>query len=87
GGEEFFNRVGLIRYHRETPRLGRRALPPRRDPLRRARRLAPRLLIGYNRATGEVAFSDSWGPEFAERWLPAAAARQVSHGQAWVLDF
>ncbi|TAG33623.1 MAG: hypothetical protein EAZ36_00410 [Verrucomicrobia bacterium] len=45
------------------------------------------LLIGYNRATGEIAFSDSWGPEFSERWLPAAAAKSISEGSAWVLDF
>ncbi len=43
------------------------------------------LLTGYNRATGEIAFSDSWGPDFAERWLPADAARRVSSGEAWVL--
>lgn len=45
------------------------------------------LLVGYNRATGELAFSDSWGPEFAERWLPAAAVQAVSSGEFWVLDF
>ena len=43
------------------------------------------LIIGYNRATGEIAFSDSWGPKFAERWLPAAAIEQASLGQLWVL--
>lgn len=45
------------------------------------------LLIGYNRATGEVAFSDSWGPAFAERWLPAGAIQAVSQGEFWVLNF
>lgn len=45
------------------------------------------LLIGYNRATGELAFSDSWGPDFAERWLPAAAVQAVSSGECWVLNF
>jgi hypothetical protein len=45
------------------------------------------LLIGYNRATGELAFSDSWGPGFAERWLPAAAVQAVSTGDFWVLNF
>lgn len=43
------------------------------------------LIIGYNKATGELAFSDSWGPQFAERWLPAAAVEQASFGQLWVL--
>lgn len=45
------------------------------------------LLIGYNRVTGELAFSDSWGPDFAERWLPAAAVQAVSAGEVWVLNF
>lgn len=45
------------------------------------------LLIGYNRATGELAFSDSWGPGFAERWLPTAAVQAVSSGEFWVLNF
>ena len=45
------------------------------------------LLVGYNRATGELAFSDSWGPDFAERWLPAAAVEAVSSGKCWVLNF
>ncbi len=45
------------------------------------------LLIGYNRATGELAFSDSWGPSFAERWLPAPATQAVSQGELWVLNF
>ncbi len=45
------------------------------------------LLIGYNRATGELAFSDSWGPQFAERWLPASAVDAVSRGELWVLNF
>ncbi|MCX6936982.1 MAG: C39 family peptidase [Verrucomicrobia bacterium] len=45
------------------------------------------LLIGYNRNTGELAFSDSWGPEFAERWLPAAAVQSASFGEFWVLNF
>ena len=27
------------------------------------------IIIGYNKKTGEIAFSDSWGPEYQERWL------------------
>ena len=45
------------------------------------------LLVGYNRATGELAFSDSWGPGFAERWLPSPAVQAVSLGDCWVLGF
>jgi hypothetical protein len=45
------------------------------------------LLIGYNRITGELAFSDSWGPDFAERWLPANAVQAASTGEIWTLNF
>lgn len=43
------------------------------------------LIIGYNRKTGEIALSDSWGPDFRERWVPAAAAAKVSQDEYWVL--
>jgi hypothetical protein len=43
------------------------------------------LIIGYNRTTDEIAFSDSWGPKFGERWLPATVLEQASFGQFWVL--
>lgn len=43
------------------------------------------LIIGYNRATNEIAVSDSWGPSFQERWVPAAAAQKVSQDEYWVL--
>ena len=36
------------------------------------------MIIGYNARTGEVAISDSWGPEFAERWVTAEEAAKVS---------
>lgn len=38
------------------------------------------LLIGCNRRTGELATSDSWGPEFAERWITIEEARALSQG-------
>jgi hypothetical protein len=38
------------------------------------------LLIGLNRKTGELATSDSWGPEFAERWITLEEARALSQG-------
>ena len=38
------------------------------------------LLIGCNRKTGELATSDSWGPEFAERWITIEEARALSQG-------
>lgn len=38
------------------------------------------LLIGCNRKTGELATSDSWGPEFIERWITIEEARALSQG-------
>ena len=38
------------------------------------------LLIGGNRRTGELATSDSWGPEFAERWITIEEAQALSQG-------
>ena len=38
------------------------------------------LLIGCNRKTGELATSDSWGPEFIERWITVEEARALSQG-------
>ncbi|HTJ78963.1 MAG TPA: hypothetical protein VL357_08190 [Rariglobus sp.] len=43
------------------------------------------LIIGYNRATNEIAFTDSWGPRFAERWVPLAAAQKISQDEFWVI--
>ncbi len=43
------------------------------------------LIIGYNRATGEIAFTDSWGADFAERWVPAEVAQKVSQNDFWVI--
>jgi hypothetical protein len=36
------------------------------------------LIIGYNRATDEIALSDSWGPSYAERWITADEAEAIS---------
>ncbi|MFM8807488.1 MAG: C39 family peptidase, partial [Chthoniobacterales bacterium] len=36
------------------------------------------MIIGYTAKTGELAVSDSWGPQFAERWITAEEARVVS---------
>ena len=30
------------------------------------------MIIGYNKMTGEIAVSDSWGPQFQERWIPVS---------------
>jgi hypothetical protein len=36
------------------------------------------MIIGYNKQTGEIAISDSWGPAFAERWITPEEAAAVS---------
>ena len=38
------------------------------------------LLVGCNRKTAELATSDSWGPEFTERWITVEEARALSQG-------
>ena len=35
------------------------------------------MIIGYNKATNEIAVSDSWGPSYAERWVPVEQMEQV----------
>jgi hypothetical protein len=37
------------------------------------------MIIGYNKQTGEIAISDSWGAAFAERWITPEEAAAVSH--------
>lgn len=36
------------------------------------------MIIGYNKQTGEIAISDSWGAAFAERWITPEEAAAVS---------
>lgn len=45
------------------------------------------MIIGYNKKTNEIAVSDSWGPSFAIRWVPAAQAEQVSQGTLHLIQF
>jgi len=45
------------------------------------------MIIGYNKQTGEIAVSDSWGPEFAERWVTHEEASAVSQGSFQVINF
>lgn len=43
------------------------------------------MLIGYNKKTGEVATSDSWGPKAAERWFVLEAAQAISEGEYYAI--
>ena len=46
-----------------------------------------RLIIGYNDKTGEIAFSDSWGPRAAERWMTQEEAQAISQGGCQIINF
>lgn len=45
------------------------------------------LIIGYNKTTGELAISDSWGPYFAERWVPVKEALKVTEGDLYIIKW
>ena len=45
------------------------------------------LIIGYNKDTNEIAFSDSWGERYKERWITLPEAEQVSHQHFYVVGF
>lgn len=45
------------------------------------------MIIGYNKATDEIAVSDSWGPAYNERWISAEQAEQVSQGSIYLVSF
>lgn len=45
------------------------------------------LIIGYNKKTEEIAISDSWGPEFAERWMTEDELAAMNEGYAAVVGF
>lgn len=45
------------------------------------------LIIGYNEETGELATTDSWGVEFAERWMTVEEAERISLGDLRVIKW
>lgn len=45
------------------------------------------LIVGYNKETNEIAFSDSWGENFKERWITLPEAEQVSLQGFYVIGF
>jgi len=45
------------------------------------------LITGYNRETGEIAITDSWGLEHRERWHTEDQVRAASGGELFVVDF
>jgi len=44
------------------------------------------IILGYNKETGEIAFSDSWGERYKERWITLAEAQQISQHYFYVVD-
>lgn len=38
------------------------------------------IIVGYNKDTDEICFSDSWGTSYNERWITASEAQMVSMG-------
>ena len=45
------------------------------------------LIVGYNKETGEIAFSDSWGERYMERWITAKEAEEISQGAFQIVKF
>lgn len=44
------------------------------------------IIVGYNEETNEIAFSDSWGERFLERWITIPEANQVSSGEFYAIE-
>ncbi|MBB5034964.1 hypothetical protein [Prosthecobacter vanneervenii] len=45
------------------------------------------LITGYNKDTNEIAFSDSWGENYKERWISVPEAERVSQQHFYVVGF
>lgn len=45
------------------------------------------LIVGYNEKTSEIAISDSWGPGFAERWVPTDQLRLVPNDELYFIKW
>ena len=45
------------------------------------------IIHGFNKETEEIAFTDSWGPRFVERWIGVAEAEHFSHGMCWLIEY
>jgi hypothetical protein len=43
------------------------------------------IIIGYNTETNEIAFSDSWGENYLERWITIPEAEQISQQRLYVI--
>lgn len=43
------------------------------------------IIMGYNEESNEIAFSDSWGERYLERWITLPEAEQVSQDRFYVI--
>lgn len=44
------------------------------------------IITGYNKETNEIAFSDSWGERYLERWITIDEAEQISQQRFYMVD-
>tara|TARA_B100000963_G_scaffold290440_1_gene260256 strand:+ start:809 stop:2248 length:1440 start_codon:yes stop_codon:yes gene_type:complete len=44
------------------------------------------IIIGYNEDTEEIAFSDSWGERYKERWISLKQSKQISNGKYYTIS-
>jgi hypothetical protein len=44
------------------------------------------IIMGYNEETNEIAFSDSWGERYLERWITVPEAEQISLNKFYTID-
>jgi hypothetical protein len=45
------------------------------------------LIMGYNKETNEIAFSDSWGERYKERWITVPEGEKISQQSFYVVGF
>ena len=45
------------------------------------------LIIGYNKETNEIAFSDSWGEQYKERWITLEEAEVICQSRFYAISF
>ncbi len=45
------------------------------------------LIIGYNKSTNEIAFSDSWGERYKERWITLEEAAAICQERFYAISF
>lgn len=45
------------------------------------------IIHGYNKKTEEIAFTDSWGDRYKERWVAAEEATHFSQNNCWVIEY